>query len=250
MKEKSMAVEIKTNECSYNPMIDQVLLNYADIDANGVIVLNAVCKDKYSSQPITIKKRLPFNNLYVDRNYFDILIADPVKKAHYYLYNIYFIENSAIYIAGIASKLSFENSPARSIKTMMSTQLLFNWHFDLNENEFIYETNSLYSIKFNPNYFSQVNSLENLEKISPPYKTYHQLIECVSPYDRPVNYMQRAFFMMGAASVKRYGLNYDSYKNITDYFKSSNVKRAADCYFSFEQFYLSGVLASLNLNKI
>ncbi len=250
MKERLAAAELKTNACLYNPMIDGVVLNYAGIDANGVIVLNALCKDKYGRELITIKKRLPYNNLYVDRNYFDILVADPVKKAHYYLYNIYYIENSAIYIAGITSRLSFENSPERSVKTMMSTQLIFNWRFDMNENEFIYETNSLYSVKFNPNYFSQLNSLENLEKITQSYKIYQQLIECVSPYDRPANYMQRAFFMSGADSVKKYGLNYDSYKNIAGYLKSSNIRQAADCYFSFEQFYLSGILASLNFNKI
>lgn len=250
MKERSAAAQLKANECLYNPMIDGVVLNYSDIDANGVIVLNALCKDKYAKELVTIKKRLPFNNLYVDRNYFDILVADPVKKAHYYLYNIYYIENSAIYIAGITSRLSFENSPERAVKTMMSTQLIFNWRFDINQNEFIYETNSLYSVKFNPNYFSQLNSLENLEKISQSYKTYQRLIECVSPYDRPANYMQRAFFMAGADSVEKYGLTYDSYKNIAGYFNSSNIRRAADCYFSFEQFYLSGILAALNFNKI
>lgn len=250
MKERSAAAQLKANECLYNPMIDGVALNYSDIDANGVIVLNVLCKDKYAKELVTIKKRLPFNNLYVDRNYFDILVADPVKKAHYYLYNIYYIENSAIYIAGITSRLSFENSPERSVKTMMSTQLIFNWRFDINQNEFIYETNSLYSVKFNPNYFSQLNSLENLEKISQSYKTYQRLIECVSPYDRPANYMQRAFFMAGADSVEKYGLTYDSYKNIAGYFNSSNIRRAADCYFSFEQFYLSGILAALNFNKI
>lgn len=250
MKERSAAAQLKANECLYNPMIDGVALNYSDIDANGVIVLNALCKDKYAKELVTIKKRLPFNNLYVDRNYFDILVADPVKKAHYYLYNIYYIENSAIYIAGITSRLSFENSPERAVKTMMSTQLIFNWRFDINQNEFIYETNSLYSVKFNPNYFSQLNSLENLEKISQSYKTYQRLIECVSPYDRPANYMQRAFFMAGADSVEKYGLTYDSYKNIVGYFSSSNIRRAADCYFSFEQFYLSGIMAALNFNKI
>ncbi|HBC75286.1 MAG TPA: hypothetical protein DC017_10670 [Candidatus Wallbacteria bacterium] len=250
MKEKDGVTEIKMNACSYNPMFDGVICNYADIDANGAIYLSALCRDKFSSQLVCIKKRLPFDNFYVDKNYFDILVADPVRKANYYLYNVYYIEDSNIYIAGVTSRLSFENSPSRAIKSRMSTHLLIDWHFGMKENEFIYETNSLYSVKFNPNYFSQINSLENLEKISQSYKLYSQLAECTAPYDRPANYIQRAFFMKGAGSVKKYGLDYDSYKKLSSYLSASKMKEASDCYFSFEQFYLSGVLAALNFYGI
>ncbi len=249
-KLKSLDVNCKNDLFSCNPLIDRVLFDYASIDANGVIILNTLCKDKYGSGLITIKKRLPLNNIYIDKNYFDILIADPVKKAHYYLYNIYYIENSTIYIAGISSILSFENLPSRPIKNLMSSYLLFNWHFDIGANEFVYETNSLYSIKFNPNYFSQIVSFENLEKISRSYKLYSKLCECVPPYDRPSNYMQRSFFMAGVNSVKKYGLDNNSYKEINSYFASSSIKNAADCYFSFEQFYLSGIQAALNFYKM
>lgn len=246
MKENTMTAEIKMNACSYNPMFDSVMCSYADIDANGSVYLNALCRDKFGSRPLAIKKRLPFDNFYVDRNYFDILVADPVRKASYYLYNIYCIEDSNIYLAGITSRLSFENSPERPVKAMMSTYLNMNWHFDMKENEFVYDAGSLYSIKFNPNYFSQINSLENLEKISQSYKLYSELSECVPPYDRPANFIQRAFFMGGAAAVKKYGLDRDAYKKLYSHMMSSKSKDAADCYFSFEQFYLCGAMAAIN----
>ncbi|HOD41458.1 MAG TPA: hypothetical protein PKL57_12935 [Candidatus Wallbacteria bacterium] len=249
MKEKISAAESRTNCCSYNPMIDSVYCTYADIDANGIVSLNALCSEKFSRGLITIKKKLPFSNIYVDKNYFDVLVADPVSRAHYYLYNVYYIEDGGIYVIGIASRLSFDSPQFRPIKNFMSTHLIFKWHFDAAVNEFVYETNSFYSIKFNPNYFSQINSLENLEKISQSEKIYSQLSDCVTPYDRPMNYIQRAFFMAGADSVKKYDLNYGSYKTLTDFFNSSAIRQAAGCYFSFEQFYLNGMMAAINFYK-
>jgi len=249
MKEKNSVAEKRMNICSYNPMIDSVYCAYADIDANGMVSLNALCSEKFSRGLITIKKKLPFSSIYVDKNYFDVLVADPVARAHYYLYNVYYIEDGGIYIIGIASRLSLDNQQSGSIKNLMSTHLIFNWHFDVTCNEFVYETNSFYSIKFNPNYFSQINSLENLEKVSQSDKVYSQLSDCITPYDRPMNYIQRAFFMAGANSVKKYDLNYGSYKALADFFNSSSIRQAAGCYFSFEQFYLNGMIAAINFYK-
>jgi|GEM_PF-6761269 len=243
-------VTARLAEEHYNPITDSVICQYCDIDANGAVTLNALCEDKFSNSNFIIKKKAGINNLYIDKNYFEVLIADPISKAHYYLYNIYYIDAGHIYLAGINAKLSFENNPLRPVKCMQATHLILDWHFNVNKNEFIYNLNPLYSLKFNPNYFSQIASFENLEKTTSGYKRYERIVNCVTPYDRPSHYMQRAFFINGANSVLKCGLKYDSYNKIISHYNSSHLKDAAGCYFSFEQFYLSGALAALNFYKI
>jgi len=238
--------------CDQKPLIEKVIYQYADIDSNGVVNLNAVCECARSGKLFIVNKPLPFSNFYVDRNYFDVIVADPVLRAHYFLYNIYFIEDGFIYAAGITSKFGFENMQPKAYKTSMGTFLNFDWKFDASKNDFTYNMNGVYSVRFNPNYYSQIRSFENLEKLSESHNT--ELADLVTPYDRPENHMQRSFFIEGARSVMKYGLNFDSYQKMLSHINSEGrhecSKNIPRCYFAFEQFYLSGFMAALNFYKI
>ena len=257
------------------PIVDKVLYQYAEIDENGILTLNAACLDNYNPESIfIISKKLQEHNFYVDRNYFEILVADPVLKTQYYLHNIYYIENGYIYVAGITAKAGFEGEKPRFYKNLMLTALAFDWHFNKFENKFHYDITPILSAKFNPNYFSQTPMLEIINKYNDTKNLYSKLSEKVISYDRPANYMQRKFFMYGAETVQNYSLKIDDYKKIvtlmsgakkeTEYdskpvqisdiavkqknpaFSFNKSKTFSNCYFSFENFYLSGMNAAIN----
>jgi len=228
------------------------VFSFASVDANGRPQLIVAVRDREKfEKPRLITHQIPYSNFYVDRNHYDVIVADPVLGSHYFLHNVYYIEDGVIYMAGITAKFAARGMKPGTNEDAMSTHLIFGWEFDEACGTFTVDSGSMYSVRFNPNYFSQERSLENFEKINQRRAIYEKLYQYVPPYDRPRNFIQRAFFIDGALSVKKYGLSRSDHSALSSILAGgfgAETSSPRSCYFSLEQFYLSGVAAALNFH--
>lgn len=230
------------------------LFYFASVDQDGRPQVNAAVLPKEgrpSSERVT--EKIPYSNFYVDRNHYDVTVADPVLGSHYFLHNLYYMEDGIIYLAGIVAKFAAKGMKPRILENSMAAHFTFGWEYDAAAGAFRIDEGGLYSVRFNPDYFSQERSLENFERVTGRLKVYEEMHQYISPYDRPRNYIQRAFFIDGALSVRKLGLTRPDHAALSTALGGGfggDVSSPAACYFSLEQFYLSGVSAALNFYKL
>lgn len=173
------------------------------------------------------------DNIYVDRNPFDILIADPIKKMQYHLHNIYQIIDGSIYVIGFATTLKIETGSPAGLLTVHDR---FNCWLNIMDNR-------LNLVKFNPNYFNQLAQESTYFSVA-DRRNYKKYSKCTYLYDLPSNPIQKLFFISGMNLAIESKFNRDDLKEA-----EALIKDKTGAHFSMQSFYIAGMEAVVTYNE-
>lgn len=204
--------------------------NYVNIDSNQNI---SVVDDMGN------KQKLDITNIYIDRNPFDLLIADPTTRTFHELSNIYMIEEGQIYVIGFSSKL--RNITAAQ-SDAVKAELLNGW---INFNDKvrktgIFDVKSINKIKFNPNMFNQFSN--GIFMSAKDKKLYKQTVENVLEYDRPQNEMHKLLYIKGVRDAMAFKTGHKEISALQTGFAAQHF------YFSLMNYYSSGIRVGSLIN--